>query len=395
MSLELTSKEQHPNCLTAHLPAHGPEWSSSSINQLFESALKHPDPEHPPLCQHTIARLIEDGNFEAIIDGLQYILTRANLVDMWKLTYGERLPAETILERIIPTPTLLPLTPAQHAVATMMHALHSIGLDSGWHPSERALEILEPYSSQLDRDLIIPKSAYSFRLVGAASLIAAQTNLNESAAPSGITVLRVASEAEVPAVMVTAHHSLGGDAVPLVAEYTRSENILNGKVWCNRDATNPADADIFWTSKYLTESWTVACHRLAEKGLARGSVLAIVEDFGQNPFDTPAKREINQAMMQGIEASPLRELVVHVVRDEQQAKALLSQGNVAAVITDLFLPMRAGSHAKDSGERETRQILRRFLDDSQIDSIISKARSMECVVGAVFKREFDRLLTLA
>jgi hypothetical protein len=347
------------------------------------------------LCQHTIAALIEDGNFEAVIDGLRYILSESSLVEMWKANYSERLSAESILERIIPNPNLLPLTSAQRSVATMMHALHSIGLDSSWHASERALDILRPYATRLDLGLTVPPSAYSFRLVGAASLIAAQTNLHESASPSGLTVLRAASAAAVPAVMVTAHHLLGGDAVPLVAEYAKGEGILNGKVWCDRDLTNPSDADIFWTSKYSPEPWTLACERLADKGLARGSRLAVVEDFGQNPFDTPLKREIHQAMMRGIEASPLGNHIVHVVRDEQQAIALLNEGDVAGIMTDLFLPMRVGSHAKHSGERETRRILERFLDAADVDKVLSEARARECVVGAIFKREFERLLSLS
>jgi hypothetical protein len=100
-------------------------------------------------------------------------------------------------------------------------------------------------------------------------------------------------------------------------------------------------------------------------------------------------------MMRGIEASPLSNHIVHVVRDEQQAIALLYEGNVAAIMTDLFLPMRVGSHAKDSGERETRRILERFLDTAQVDRVIREARSRECVVGAIFTREFERLLSLS
>jgi hypothetical protein len=395
MTLDLPDHHLHPNCFAGHLAIEGPEWASSSINQLFERALAESDPEHPPLCQHTIAALIKDSNFEAVIDGLRYILSESALVEMWKTNYSERLSTQSILERIILNPNLLPLTPAQQSVATMMHALHSVGLDSGWHASDRALDILKHFTPQLDVGLTIPASMYSFRLVGAASLIAAQTNLHESASPSGVTVLRAASAAAIPAVMVTAHHLLGGDAVPLVAEYAQSEGILNGKIWCDRDITNPSDADIFWTSKYSSEPWTLACKRLAEKGLARGAQLAVVEDFGQNPFDTPLKREIHQAMMRGIEASPLSNHIVHVVRDEQQAIALLYEGNVAAIMTDLFLPMRVGSHAKDSGERETRRILERFLDTAQVDRVIREARSRECVVGAIFTREFERLLSLS
>jgi hypothetical protein len=191
--------------------------------------------------------------------------------------------------------------------------------------------------------------------------------------------------------MVTAHHLLGGDAVPLA----QSEGILNGKIWCDRGVINPPDADIFWTSKYSPEPWTLACNRLAEKGLAPGSQLAVVEDFGQNPFNTPLKQELHQTMMQGIEASPLGAQIVRVVRDEHEATELLNDGEVAAIITDLFLPMRAGSHAKDSGERETRRILERFLDTAQVDGVINEARARECVVGAIFQQEFERLLSLS
>lgn len=396
MTLELPDHSpQHPNCFAGHLSAEDPEWNSSSINQLFERALQDSDPEHPPLCQHTIAALIDDGNFEAVIDGLRYILSESTLVEMWKTQFGERLAAQAILARISAEPNLLPLTAAQQAVATMMHALHSIGLDSGWHASDRALNILKPFTSLLDVGLTVPPTMFSFRLVGAASLIAAQTSLHESASPSGLSVLRAACAAAIPAVMVTAHHLLGGDAVPLVAEYAQNERILNGKIWYDRDVVNPSDADIFWTSKYSSEPWTLACKRLAEKGLARGSQLAVVEDFGQNPFDTPLKRELHQRMLRGIEASPLGAHIVRVVRDEYEATELLNEGDVAAIITDLFLPMRAGSHAKDSGELETRRILERFLDTAQVDKVLGEARARECVVGAIFKREFERLLSLS
>lgn len=395
MSLESTDQHHHPNCLAAHLSTQGPEWSSPAVNELFQVALNQPDPEHPPLCPHAITTLLREGNFEAVVGGLGYILSESALRDMWQERYGRRASINTILDQLCANPAVLPLTPAQECVVRMMHAIHSVGLDSVWHPSDRALEIIKPYSPQLDRGLPTSRFSLSFRVVGAASLIAAQGSLYESAAPSGIPVLRAAHDAGVPAVMLTAHHTLGGDAVPFVAEYLRNEGLLNGDISCPRLGYDQPNADIYWALKESPAEWTDSCARLAEKGLASGGRLLIVEDFGQHPFETPQKIELYKAMARGIQQSPLKHLTTHLARDQHEALSILHEGGVAGVVTDLYFPERLGSGSKELGDREVRRILGKFLCETDTELIMSQARSLECRVGAIVREEFEKLLTLA
>ena len=395
MSLGLPDQHHYPNCSAAHRSARGPEWSSPVVNELFQRALNQPDPEHPPLCPHTITTLLREGNFEAVVGGLGYILSESALGDMWKEHYGRRASINSILDQLYADPAALPLTPAQECVVRMMHAIHSVGLDSVWHPSDRALEIIKPYSPQLDQGLPTSHFSLSFRVVGAASLIAAQGSLCESATPSGISVLRAAQDAGVPATMLTAHHTLGGDAIPFVAEYLRGEGLLNGNISCPRLGYDQPNADIYWELKESPEGWTNSCARLAEKGLASGGRLLIVEDFGQHPFETPHKIELYKTMARGIQQSPLKHLTAYLAKDQHEALSILHEGDVAGVVTDLYFPERFGSGSKELGDREVRRILGKFLGEADTESIMSQARSMECRVGAIVREEFEKLLTLA
>lgn len=394
MSLAVSDQHHYPNCLAGHLPTSGPEWSSPAVNELFKVALDQPDPEHPPLCPHTITTLLQEGNFEAVVAGLGYILSEATLSKMWEARYGRRAALNAILDKLHTDPTSLALSDAQRCVVRMMHAIHSIGLDSMWHPSDRALEIIAPFTARLDQGLEPSHKSLSFRVVGAASLIAAQSSLCESAAPSGIAVLRAARDAGIPAAMLTAHHSLGGDAVPLVAEYLRSEGLLNGGIACPRLGYDDPDPDIFWALKESPEAWRDSCLRLADKGLSSGGKLLIVEDFGQHPFETPQKIELYKAMANGIDQSPLKHLTPHLARDQHEALTLIQAGDVAGVVTDLYFPERLGSGSKELGALAVRRILGNFLSDTEIDTVISAAQSVECRVGVIVREEFNKLLTL-
>ena len=394
MTLEVSHHQHHPNCLAGHVETHGPEWSSPAVNELFQIALNQPDAEHPPLCPHTITTLIQEGNFEAVVSGLGYILSESALSRLWKAHHGERVSLNTILDKLHTDPDALPLSEAQRCVVRMMHAIHSVGLDSTWHPSDRALEIIAPFAERLDQGLRRSQSSLSFRVVGAASLIAAQSSLCESAAPSGVAILRAARDAGVPATMLTAHHSLGGDAVPFVAEYLRKEELLNGAISSPRLGYDDPSPDIYWALKEFPEAWRDSCARLAEKGMSSGGKLLIVEDFGQHPFETPQKIELYKTMASGIQQSPLKDLTVYLARDQREALTLLQEGDVAGVVTDLYFPERFGSGSKELGDITVRRILGNFLSDTEIETVMSEAQSIERRVGVIVREEFHKLLTL-
>ncbi len=377
-------------------------WADPSLNARYHSSLqeyRHGNGRRP-LTPREAASLVQTGHFEETIRGLSFIINQWDLHKrLAPVAQQQNLSFADTLDRVIAKGLPVTLSTAERSVATMIHALRVLGLDSATHPGDRAVELLLPFADRLNQSLCSRFGAssehYTYRVLGAASLIAAETSRLPEAQPCGVQILRAAFERNIPRVMITSHHSLGGDAVPLIAEHCAREGLLTGDVSCSRLGFNSTSADIFWVYKELPEAWLDALHGLAQRGAGGPGHLLIVEDTLGPVSDDSSSTAIEDIIRQAhadcphFSANPLI-----LARDEEEALRAIESTPLVGVVTDLFIPTQVGSFDKSCGEATVREVLLPYLEHSEIDFLLRAGRAIEGEVAAIMEREVERLISL-
>lgn len=378
-------------------------WRSQSIQERFEKAqLAHASGSGiRPLPPRDALSLLVDCRYEEVVRGLGFILSGAELrAAAQKLNPSAA--ARTFNESLTELTTAKSnkeLSPAQLCVARMVHALRVLGLDSATHAGDRAISLVEPYAHLLEHGLSVElqRSAgtLSHRVVGAASLIAAQAHRDPAAQPCGVQIVRAARERGLPCIMVSSHHALGGDAVPLVAEHCAREGLLNGEISCQRLGLTPQDAHIFWFFKQDPLNWQECFHQLGAIAVHSSGHLLVVQDTLSSlsddllPFPIEDLIREAHAKCHALSSKPLI-----IVPDKEQAMEALDSLPIAAVATDLFVPTKLGSLDKSCGEATVREVLAPFLDEDQINGLLRDAQSVEDEVATVMSQEIAALLLM-
>lgn len=375
-------------------------WNSQELQDLFLKAQsKHSEGKGlRPLPPDEATTLIVDGKYEEAVRGLSFILSGRDL-----LRATQRMPGSSFndaLEKIANGCVDVSLSRGQLCVARMVRAIRVFGLDSSTHAGDRAISLVQPYQSRLEKDLAANQSssltALSHRLIGTASLIAAQASRDSSAQPCGVQVVRAARERDVPCIMISSHHALGGDALPLVAEHCAREGLLNGNVSCQRLGFTNSAADIFWVFKQDPTAWVECFNRLGDIAAGRQGGLLVVQDtvgsLSDDLLPFPIEDVIREAYLAN---SALRNHPLSIVPDKEQAMAAFESSSWAAVATDLFMPTCTGSTDKSCGEATVREVLLPYLEHSDIDLLIRKAQAAEEEVCAIVNRELAELLLMS
>ncbi len=374
-------------------------WSSPELQDLFRKAqARHSEGKGlRPLPPNEATTLIVEGRYEEAVRGLSFILSGRELLRATQRVVGSSF--NEALEKIAGGSVDVSFSRGQLCVARMVHAIRVLGLDSATHAGDRAIGLVQPHRSQLERGLPTAHSSsvagLSHRLIGAASLIAAQASRDASAQPCGLQVVRAARERELPCILISSHHALGGDAVPLIAEHCAKEGLLNGAVSCQRLGFTNIAADIFWVFKQDPTAWTECFNRLGDLAVGRPGGLLIVQDtvgsFSDDLLPFPIEDVIREAHLKN---SALRDMPLCVVPDKEQAMAALESSTWAAVATDLFMPTCTGSTNKSCGEATVREVLLQYLEHDDIDLLLGKAQAAEEEVSAIVNRELAELLMM-
>ena len=384
------------SCLKSPWPSDDTQASYSEALHRFECASGN-----RPGTPNEIASLIQSGHFEEAVRGLSFIISSSELSRRLSTQGGTaKLSFYNALEQIVTGQLSVDLSPAERSVVTMLHALRVTGLDSATHPSDRVLELVAPFAAQLNADLD-PRHetdtvSWSYRMTGAASLIAAQASKIPAAQPCGVQILKMAQDLGIPRIMITSHHSLGGDAVPLIAEHCAREQLLNGQVSCARLGYETPNPDIFWVFKEDPQAWLNCFERLASKCVKGGHYIVLVEDtlgpLSDDPLSIPVEDVIRQAYQR---CSHFAYNPLTIVSDGEEAIHAITNLPVGGVVTDLFIPTRQGSLDKSCGEATVREVLAPYLTTAQIDHLLCAARAMEGEVASVMERELHKLLQVA
>jgi hypothetical protein len=377
-------------------------WSSPTLNHRFEAGHKehlHGDARRP-LAPHEFAALVQQGHFEQAVRGLGFIINSWDVQQRLSLLPGVERPCfDDALKAVSLNNSPVPLSPAERSVVKMMHALRNIGLDSSTHAGDRAVGLIAPYADRLNANASprygTTEGLYSYRVLGAASLVAAETNRLAAAQPCGVQILRAAQERGLPRILITSHHSLGGDAVPLIAEHCFREGLLAGEVSCQRLGFSARCPDIFWIFKEDPAAWLEGFDALASQCHGHHGNLLVVEDtlgvLSDEIAAVPVEEVIRQAHSQcaGLRNSPLI-----IARDEEDALHAMENMPLVGIVTDLFIPTRLGSFDKSCGEATVREVLLPYLEHSEIDQLLRDGRTIEQEVAAIIEREFATLLSL-
>lgn len=377
-------------------------WASPLISAKFDEALLRclGDDSARPLTPAELIGLVQTGHFQEAAYGLGFIIRPHELRARWlSLHPDDTAPSVETLTRVAASTTDLPLSQAERSVIAMLHAITTTGLDSSMHPSERALDLLRPYIDKLNVDLVPSfgsgQNEYSYRVLGAASLLAAQTSKIASAQPCGVQILRAAYKYGYPCLLITSHHSLGGDAVPLIAEHCKREGLLNGEISSPRLGFVSEHPDIFWIHKEDVNAWRDGFERLAELELKLGHSILVVEDSLGTVFNGRAL-SIEDTIRTAHEQCPsLRLNPLIIVRDCDAALATLRSTPIAGVMTDLFIPTTYDSPDKSCGEVTVREVLGRFLLGSEIDTLLCEGRCIESQIEELMEHELELLLQLS
>lgn len=374
-------------------------WNCREIQELFLEAQRR----HSgglglrPLPPNEATALIVDGKYDEAVRGLSFILSGLDL-----LRATQRIPGSSFneaLARIADGSVDVSFSRSQLCVARMVHAIRVLGLDSSTHAGDRAISLVQPYQSRLEQGLAAKycssQATLSHRLIGAASLIAAQASRDPSAQPCGVQVVRAARERSMPCIMISSHHALGGDAVPLIAEHCAKEGLLNGKVSCQRLGFTNSAADIFWVLKQYPTAWVECFNRLGDLAAGRQGGLLVVQDtvgsFSDDLLPFPIEDVIRDVHRTNI---ALRDKPLCIVPDREQAMAALDSASWAAVATDLFMPTCTGSTDKSCGEATVREVLLPYIEHSDIDLLLRTAQTVEEEVYAIVHRELAELLMM-
>jgi len=391
----------HPIGVSTERPSVS-AWHSPTLNHRFEHA--HNEHLHGtarrPLTPHEFAALVQQGHFEQAVRGLGFIISSWDIQQrLSHVPPAQRPSFDEALSAASTNRSPIPLSPAERSVVKMMHALRSIGLDSSTHAGDRAIEIIAPFADRLNANAS-PKygsteGIYSYRVLGAASLVAAETNRLAAAQPCGVQILRAAQERDLPRTLITSHHSLGGDAVPLIAEHCSREGLLAGEVSCQRLGFSSRCPDIFWVFKEDPAAWLEGFDALASQCQGRHGALLVVEDtlgtLSDDSAAVPVEDVIRQShsLCAGFSNSPLI-----IARDEEDALHAMESMPLVGVVTDLFIPTRIGSLDKSCGEATVREVLLPYLEHSEIDHLLRQGRAIEQQVASIIEQEFATLLNL-
>lgn len=374
-------------------------WHCTELKELFDKAkFNHSEGNGiRPIPPSEAISLVVDGKYEEAVRGLSFILNGHDLLRATQKIAGA--PFNEALEKIARGNIDVSLTRGQISVARMVHAMRVLGLDSSTHAGDRAIELVLPYRTRLEAGLsqrsTTTDSQFSQRLIGVASLLAAQASRDPSAQPCGVQVVRAAREKEIPCLMISSHHALGGDAVPLIAEHCSREGLLNGEISCQRLGFTNTAADTFWIFKQDPQAWTECFNRLGEVAADRSGGVLVVQDtvgaFSDDLLPFPIQEVIRATYL---ECPSLRNKPLTIVPDKEQALAALESLPFAAVATDLFMPTCAGSRDKSCGAATVREVLLPYLDHRNIDHLLYSAQAAEEEVSAIVTRELAELLTM-
>ena len=388
--------------LAAAQPCVDVPWTNTSIRERYVDACASFERNHAnrPVAPRELTALVSSGHFEEALRGLSFIIRPSDVVRRaYEMPGGETLTYNQAIDGVLQGTLAIPLSDAERAVVSMMRALRTIGLDSATHPGDRAIDLVTPFVSRLNQDLDSRYSngndSLSYRVLGAASLIAAQASRLPAAQPCGVQILRAAQERGIPRVMITSHHSLGGDAVPLIAEHCAREGLLSGEVTCQRLGYTSKSPDIFWVFKESPEAWLECFERLAQLHIPAGTYILVVEDtlgpLSDDPLALPVEQIIVNAHKQcaAFQFNPLT-----IAADEEEALRLLETLPIGGVMTDLFIPTAHESLDKSCGEATVREVLLPYLEHSEIDALLTAAQRVEREVAAIMEREAAALIGL-
>jgi hypothetical protein len=344
-----------------------------------------------------VATLIDKGEYTRAVSELGWVLKERDLLDLAEAApSSQRLNLSSLLTQIFYQLDSLNLSNEQRAVANMLYAVKVLGLDSDYHPSERATALLEPHRGNFPAKL----SGYLSHhppLPGAASLLAAQGSECEHSQPLGVLVLKEAAELRIPAILVTTNHTLGGDSVFVVADYLAKHNILAGKVdsgdlWVGSSAS---DGDVLWESrKDNIDVWKKAFTRLAAKGLHGPSKTILVVEDCHSGNDHPDNPEVVCAPIKAAFADcpELGGYSLVFARDAGEGIDILHKDQIAGVISDLFMPMETASRSKIIGDTLVEKILAPYLTAGTVTNLLTTIRNIESAVGKIVRSEFEKLL---
>jgi hypothetical protein len=376
-------------------PEHALMWNSGAfkftLNDAARSSKRAPE-VHSAI---EVAAAINAGEFDRAVGYLGWILREADISSLAAQAGIDYEHFDELLQRVTSDEALLPLTEEQRTVAKMLYAVRVLGLDSEVHPSERAIRVLSRFKDAFSQRPVSETRRYN-PVAAAASLLAAQGSECEHAQPTGVWVLEEAYVRKIPAVLVTTNHTLGSDSIFLVAESLAQKQVLNGRVdssdlWLS---CNDPDATIFWESRKDTpEVWIKAFKRLATLGLAPGNHILIVEDCRSGSSHPDDPEQVRAPIRQAFAAcEELKDYTLAWEVDTNSGLTTLEQGQIAGVVSDLFMPWVTGSHSKSAGDRIVKDILSPYLSSETVEHLLTTFRDIEGQVGQVVREEFEKLI---
>lgn|GEM_PF-5807613 len=401
-SLHQGSFGDQPLC-TPSRPRH--QWRSTEIVALYGEQMKD-FVNHkrlvPPPSPDEVLGLVESGKWNSVVRRLDFIFSDRLLEKRWnELQPTKSSSRAQKLQEAIDRPESLRLSDAEQAVLRMLHTLEAEGYDPA-HPSDKSLSLVKGHAAELDRDLdsrFKRGGRWSYRVLGAASLLSAEASMQESLQPCGVAVLREAQNRGLPRIMFPSHHVLGGDAVALIADFCSRQKILRGNIRCDRRACDMPNPDVFLISKDSPNNWLDPMRALYEQATARAGAVLIVEDEllvrDQDYQQVDVRGFITQAY-QG-----RHELLF--AQDYEEALYYMSSRPIAAVGSDLYMPEHFGSgssgvsnhlNQKRLGNTIVHEILDSFLSEGTVDQLLAEARRSDFKIYDAFRAELGKLITI-
>jgi hypothetical protein len=270
------------------------------------------------------------------------------------------------------------------------------------HLSDRALEYASTWAPFLKGVAAgSPLAGRVSRFGAVASLIDAYM-IDEF--PSGIDVVKTASQLQVPAVLATRHHTRGGWGVPAIAEFLRELGISNGITSSHYPSTYCPNehADIFWEdSKVSVDIWRHSFKRLIEKELKPdASIIMVVDDNLSDNVKEAIKEAFRDTVIRAYEnKDPLvtKKYRVTLCSSPELAGTALRSGKIAGVVSDLFSPRIQTKKARE----EFRALFGKICQcvgvppeagiEALLDSLDSEKRLAHRQVKNVFNHALSKL----
>lgn len=211
------------------------------------------------------------------------------------------------------------------------------------HLSDKAMECASHLRCYLTGDAAgAPLAAGRTRFGAIASLIDAYM-IDQF--PSGIELVSHARHLDIPAVLATRHHTLGGGAVPAIAELLRSIGAANGQVSSHYPTIccPNSSADIFWEAyKNSVDIWTHSFNRLRDKGLRQdASIIMVVDDNLSNDVKDAIREAFCDTILKAyVDNDPrvTQRYKLKLCRSAEAARSFLDNGQIAGLVSDLFSP---------------------------------------------------------